>query len=76
MGKGKGSLSRYCTRTYQNHNLFEFTGFNLREVFTLKKIFQKKVTIPIKIHSDFFLNKQYYYSPTNENLFFFKNYKS
>ena len=56
MGKGKGALSRYCSRVLQNHSLFEFSGFNLREVLVLKKIFNKKVNIPTKINVDFFKN--------------------
>ncbi len=74
MGKGKGALSRYCSRTYKNHSLFEFIGFNLRELLILKKIFNKKVRIPTKITSTFFLNKQYNYYSKNENFFFFKKY--
>ena len=40
MGKGKGALNRYCSRVLQNHTLFEFSGFNLRELVNLKKIFE------------------------------------
>jgi ribosomal protein L16/L10AE len=76
MGKGKGALNRYCTRIPQNHNLFEFSGFNLRELFTLKRIFQKKVNLPIKINCNFFLNKCYNYEHFNENFFFFRGYKN
>ena len=76
MGKGKGSFTRFCIRIFQNHNIFEFSGFNLRELFTLKKIFKKKVKIPITINCNFFLNKQYKYAGNNENFFFFKKYKN
>jgi ribosomal protein L16/L10AE len=76
MGKGKGSLNRYCSRTYKNHNLFEFVGFNLKELFLLKKIFNKKVNIPVKIGSGFFLNKSYSVYTKNENFFFFKKYNN
>jgi ribosomal protein L16/L10AE len=76
MGKGKGSLTRYCARILQNHNLFEFSGFNLSEVFKIKKIFKKKVNINTKIYSNFFLNKQYIYSCKNQYFFFFKRYRS
>lgn len=75
MGKGKGTLSRYCSRIPQNHNLFEFGGFNLREIFTLKKIFKKKVNIPTKIIGDFFINKNYVIGCSSESFFFFKRYR-
>ena len=29
MGKGKGSVARYCSRVLWNHNIFEFAGFNI-----------------------------------------------
>lgn len=76
MGKGKGSLARYCSRTQQNHNLLEFVGFNLKEVYNLKKIFEKKINIPMYIYSDFFINKCYKYTNKNEFLFYFKKYKN
>lgn len=76
MGKGKGALNRYCTRISQNHNLFEFSGFSLNELSRLKKIFQKKVKIPVKINSNFFINKNYLYKANNENFCFFKKYKN
>ena len=79
MGKGKGALARYCSRIVQNHNLFEFSGFNLRELFRLKKIFKKKINIPLKIRGNFFDNKQYKFNggcSGNQNFFFFKKYKS
>ena len=75
MGKGKGALSRYCSRVLQNHSLFEFSGFNLREVLVLKKIFNKKVNIPTKINVDFFKNSSYIFSNTNESLFCIKKYQ-
>lgn len=75
MGKGKGALNRYCSRISQNHNLFEFSGFNLKEVITLKKILKKKVNIPTKILSNFFQNKYYNFANRNENFFFFKKYQ-
>jgi ribosomal protein L16/L10AE len=77
MGKGKGALARYCSRILKNHNLFEFSGFNLKELFFLKKIFKKKVNIPIKIYSSFFLNKSYKYLFNKNEVFFFnKKYHS
>jgi ribosomal protein L16/L10AE len=76
MGKGKGALNRYCARVFQNHNLLEFSGFNLHEVKILKKILKKKLNIPTKINSYFFLNKGYNYTNSNQNFFFFKNYLS
>lgn len=75
MGKGKGTLSRYCSRISQNHNLLEFSGFNLREVFILKKILKKKVNLPTRIIGGFFINKNYFFANTNENFFFFKRYR-
>lgn len=75
MGKGKGTLNRYCSRVLQNHNLLEFSGFNLREIVNLRKIFKKKVNLPTKIISNFFLNKNYLFTDSNENFFFFKKYQ-
>jgi hypothetical protein len=40
----------------------------------LKKIFKKKVNIPLKINSSFFLNKNYKICEKSENLFFCKRY--
>jgi ribosomal protein L16/L10AE len=75
MGKGKGALTRYCSRTLKNHNIFEFRGFNLKELFFLKKIFNKKINIPLKIQSDFFLRKSYKYTYNSiENFFFNRKY--
>ena len=76
MGKGKGALNRYCSRIFQNHNILEFSGFNLHEVKILKKILKKKLNIPTKINTYFFLNKCYKYTGVNQNLFFFKKYLS
>jgi len=76
MGKGKGALNRYCSRVFQNHNLLEFSGFNLYEVTVLRKILKKKLNIPTKINSYFFLNKCYNYANSNQNIFFFKKYLS
>ena len=76
MGKGKGALARYCARTLQNHNLFEFIGFNLKDLVRLKKILKKKVCIPINIQGSFFLNTYYILNGNiSENNFFFKKYK-
>jgi len=74
MGKGKGAIARYCSRTQQNHNLFEFSGFNLRDIYKLKRIFNKKINIPVKIHSLFFTNKSYVCTSGNENIFSIKKY--
>jgi ribosomal protein L16/L10AE len=74
MGKGKGALSRYCSRVYQNHNILEFSGFNIRELTVLKKIFNKKIKIPVKIRADYFLNKSYKLCLNNENLFRCRKY--
>lgn len=76
MGKGKGSFSRFCSRTNQNHNIFEFSGFSIAEVLSLKRIFNKKINIPIKIFSNFFLNFAYKHLDLNENFFLFRFYKS
>lgn len=74
MGKGKGALNRYCSRVLQNHNLFEFTGFNLCEIVKLKKILNKKINIPLKITSTFFKRKNTIINQKNENFFFLKKY--
>ena len=76
MGKGKGALSRYFSRTFQNHNIFEFIGFNLKDLFVLKKIFNKKINIPVRIYSSFFINKSYNSYKKTENFFFFKKYNN
>jgi hypothetical protein len=77
MGKGKGSLTRYCSRIFKNHNLFEFVGFNLKELIFLKNIFKKKVNIPLKIQSNFFLRKSYKITYNSfEGGFFNKKYNN
>lgn len=76
MGKGKGGLSRYCSRILKNHNIFEFAGFNFYELVFLKKIFKKKINIPIKILSNFFFKKNYtIHSCCDAYFFFFRNYR-
>lgn len=76
MGKGKGTLSRYCARVLQNHNLFEFSGFNIKELLVLKKIFNKKVPIPVTIFCSFFSKKNYKTTSGTEAFFFFKKYSN
>ena len=76
MGKGKGSLSRFCSRIKQNHNIFEFIGFSIKNVFFLKKLFLKKLKIPITIGCNFFLKKSYTHFGKNENFLFFRGYKN
>jgi ribosomal protein L16/L10AE len=75
MGKGKGTIARYCSRVLQNHNLFEFSGFNINELISLRKIFNKKVGIPIKINTSFFSNKSYKYTNLSEKFFIFRKYQ-
>lgn len=74
MGKGKGALARHCSRVFQNHNLLEFVGFNLKEVLVLKKNLKKKLNINTRVYSNFFLNKSYVYAEKNENTLFFRKY--
>lgn len=75
MGKGKGSVVRYCSRTNQNHNLFEFRGFNLIDVLKLKKLFRKKLNIPIIIKNDFFQpHTTKYHQLSIENTLFLRKY--
>jgi hypothetical protein len=74
MGKGKGALNRYCSRVLQNHNLFEFSGFNLCELRRLQKILGKKINVPLKITTSFFFSKSTIFNKKNENLFFIKIY--
>ena len=74
MGKGKGALSRYCSRVLQNHNIMEFSGFNLHELKRLKSILNKKINIPLKITTSFFLCKNTIINKKNENLFSLKKY--
>ena len=74
MGKGKGSFTRFCSRVLQNHNLLEFTGFNILEIFFLKKNFQKKINIPIKIGFNFFKKINSIYYGKNEIYFLKKKY--
>ena len=76
MGKGKGAVARYCSRVLQNHNLFEFYGFNIKELFFLKKNLKKKVFIPIRINTDFFqLKKSHFYSKS-ETFFLTRKYNT
>lgn len=75
MGKGKGSLARYCSRVLQNHNIMEFLGFSYREIMTLRKIFFKKVKIPVKIYSNFFLEKHHFVCGKLESNMNIKKYK-
>jgi len=76
MGKGKGSVARYCSRILKNHNLFEFAGFNIKELLLLKAIFLKKVQIPVKLYTNFFFKKNYILGGSSEKFFFFKRYGS
>jgi ribosomal protein L16/L10AE len=76
MGKGKGSVVRYCSRICRNHNLFEFTGFGIVELMSLKRVFSKKIQIPLKIHTNFFFRKSYNIGSCVEKFFFFKRYGS
>jgi len=74
MGKGKGTFIRFCSRVLQNHNLFEFRGFNIYDVQRLQHIFKKKVNIPTKILSYFFLNTHYVFNSKTELWFFFRKF--
>ena len=74
MGKGKGSLVRFCAKIKQNHNIFEFRGFSLKEIIYLKKILKRKVGFNTKIGFNFFQNKNYFLNNKNENFFCFKKY--
>lgn len=74
MGKGKGALSRYCSRIKQNHNVFEFSGFGLKDLFLLKTNLKKKLNIPVEIKTTFFKNTNYHINNKNEYLHFFKKY--
>jgi len=74
MGKGKGSIARYCARIEQNHNLLEFSGFNLCELIRLRKIFNKKVCIPVNILGWFFKSSHTTLYSKNENMFYSKKY--
>jgi len=74
MGKGKGTIARFGARVLQNHNLVEFSGFNLGEIFRLKNLLGKKTNIPTKLIGGFFLNTDYTIYQKNERWFFFKNY--
>lgn len=76
MGKGKGSVARYCSRILKNHNIFEFTGFNMYELISLKRVFLKKIQIPVRIYTNFFIRKGYVYNGISEKFFFFKRYGS
>lgn len=74
MGKGKGAFNRYCSRVMQNHNIFEFCGFNLSEILRFKKIFNKKINIPTKVIGKFFFKKNTIFKKKNENLFTCRKY--
>ena len=74
MGKGKGSFVRYCSRILQNHNLFEFKGFRFVDIFKIKKIFKKKVNLPITICNVFFLKKDQRHYCSNQSYFSLRKY--
>ena len=74
MGKGKGSFVRFCSRVLQNHSLLEFSGFNVTEIFNLKKNFKKKVNIPLSIGFNFLKKYNSNYYSMNEIFFLKKKY--
>jgi ribosomal protein L16/L10AE len=74
MGKGKGSFVRFCSRILQNHSLLEFSGFNILEIFFLKKNFQKKINIPLKVGFTFLKKINTIYYKKNEVFFLKKKY--
>jgi ribosomal protein L16/L10AE len=76
MGKGKGAISRYCSRTLQNHNLFEFSGFSLKSLITLKKIFGMKVNIPLRLSNNFLCENDLILGAKSEGGIFLKKYKN
>lgn len=75
MGKGKGATSRYCSRTLQNHNIFEFIGFNLKNLLTLKRLFSRKINIPLRINSEFLNEHNLITNKSSQGGFFLKKYK-
>ena len=75
MGKGKGSLVRYCSRILKNQNIFEFIGFSLKEIKFLKRLFRIRVGMPITLYSNFFKNKQYVFNGMSESFLLEKFYK-
>ena len=75
MGKGKGSLVRYCSRILKNQNIFEFIGFTFREIKPLKRLFKIRVGMPMILYGNFFKNKQYILNGLNENFLLEKFYK-
>lgn len=75
MGKGKGAVSRYCSRTFQNHNIFEFIGFNLRNLLTLKSLFGRKVNIPLRINNNFLDEHNLVINKVSQGGFFLRKYK-
>lgn len=75
MGKGKGSIVRYCSRVFQNHNILEFLGYSYRDILILKKIFLKKVNIPIKVYSNFFIERHSFVNGRLESNINIKKYK-
>ena len=75
MGKGKGSLVRYCSRILKNQNIFEFVGFSFKEIKFLKRLFRIRVGMPITLYSNFFKNTQYVFNNMNENFLLEKFYK-
>jgi hypothetical protein len=75
MGKGKGAISRYCSRTFQNHNIFEFIGFNLRNLLTLKRLFGRKINIPLRVNSNFLDEHSLITNKTSQGGFFLRRYK-
>ena len=74
MGKGKGSFVRFCSRVLQNHSILEFSGFNILEVLLLKKNFQKKINIPLKVGGFFLKKTNTVFYGKNEFFFIKKKY--
>lgn len=74
MGKGKGGFVRYCSRILLNHIIFEFKGFRFFDILKIKKIFNKKVNLPIIIRNTFFLKKDQKYYYYNQSCFTLRKY--
>ena len=72
MGKGKGKVIRYCMRVNANYTLFEFSGFSLKYLFRIKKLFNFKLNTRLYIFSTFLYRKNLQHFNNSESFFVVK----
>ena len=69
MGKGKGKVVRYCMKTCNNYVLFEFSGFNIKSLLRVKKLFSFKLKTHMFIFSNFLIKKNNKFFQKSESMF-------